>query len=50
MCSDNVFGVLFWASSKKRTPTHLDVWAIHYTTILSLINGILSRTKFRIRS
>ena len=49
MCSDNVFGVLFWASSKK-TPTHLDVWAIHYTTILSLINGILSRTKFRIRS
>ncbi len=32
------------------TPTHQNMWAIHYTTILSLINEILSRTKFRIRS
>ena len=38
MCSDNVFGVLFLGVFQKRTPTHLDVWAIHYTTILSLIN------------
>lgn len=49
MCSDNVFWGSFLGVFQKRTPTHLDVWAIHYTTILSLINGILSRTKFRIQ-
>ncbi len=48
MCSDNVFWGSFLGVFQKRTPTHLDVWAIHYTTILSLINGILSRTKFRL--
>ena len=44
MCSDNVFWGSFLGVFQKRAPTHLDVWAIHYTTILSLINGILSRT------
>ena len=49
MCSDTFFWFLFGRLPKKNSHTFRCV-AIHYTTILSLINGILSRTKFRIRS
>lgn len=50
MCSDNVFWGSFLGVFQKRTPTHLDVWAIHYTTILSLINGILYIIPYQIQN